>query len=68
MPKSYVYRLWGKTEPYNSLICHMIDVGCTAQALLANSCFEGLRSKLIRQMGDLWGHALLIILFEAVHL
>ena len=51
MYTSYMYRLWGKTDPYNSLICHMIDVGCMAQELLANSCFEEMRSKLAWQMG-----------------
>ena len=45
-----IYKLWGKTEPYNSLICHMIDVGCVAQELLIHSGFDGLRSKFAQEM------------------
>lgn len=37
-------KLWAKTDPFHPLICHMIDTGNTAQALLATPCFQHLIS------------------------
>ena len=38
-------RLWAKTEPFHPLICHMLDAGITAQALLATTCFNNIAVK-----------------------
>lgn len=40
------YGLWAKTNPYKSLINHMIDTGCMAEALLSNSSLGHLRSRI----------------------
>ena len=51
MSGAFIYGLWGKTDPFNSLICHMIDVGSTAQVLISNACFKNLRNRLMQEMG-----------------
>jgi CRISPR-associated endonuclease/helicase Cas3 len=37
--------LWAKTEPFHPLLCHMLDVGHTAQALIQTGPFRGLVSR-----------------------
>lgn len=43
---SIVLQLWGKSSPYHPLICHMIDAGCMIEALLKDSVFSHVISKL----------------------
>lgn len=43
---SLVLRLWGKSSPYHPLICHMLDVGCMMEALLKESVFSHVSTKL----------------------
>ncbi len=33
------YKIWGKTDPFHPLICHLIDVGCVAQVLAQSKNF-----------------------------
>lgn len=34
MDEDYIFRFWGKSRPYKSLVSHMIDTGCMAKALM----------------------------------
>lgn len=43
---SIVMQLWGKSSPYHPLFCHMLDVGCMMEALLKESVFSNILSKL----------------------
>lgn len=43
---SIVLQLWGKSSPYHPLICHMLDVGCMMEALLKDSVFSHVSTKL----------------------
>ena len=43
--------LWGKTDPYESLLDHMKKVGLAAEKLLTDSLYEGLLDDLCRWSG-----------------
>ncbi len=42
-------RLWGKSQPFHSLVHHMIDVGCMGMALLQDSLYRTMLSGLVEQ-------------------
>jgi CRISPR-associated endonuclease/helicase Cas3 len=46
--QSIIMKIWGKSSPYHPLICHMLDVGCMAEALLKDSIFSGILSRLVK--------------------
>jgi CRISPR-associated endonuclease/helicase Cas3 len=56
MPSKYdsiniTNHLWGKSSPYKSLICHMIDVGVQAQELLVFGCVYVVADELAELFG-----------------
>lgn len=38
--------LWGKTDPFHPLVCHLLDAGQVARALLESTAFAGALDKL----------------------
>lgn len=44
-------RLWAKSDPYHPLINHMIDVGCTAIALLSISTYKTVLNRIAELTG-----------------
>lgn len=44
-------RLWAKTDPYHSLVHHMVDVGCMGMALLKDSAYTTVLKRLIDLTG-----------------
>ncbi len=51
--KSDLLQFWGKTEPYNPLLYHMVDVGHVGQELLKTSVFTSIKKQLLTNMGCL---------------
>ena len=42
--------LWGKTNPYKALLCHMTDAGCCAKAYLESSA----NTSILHYLADQW--------------
>jgi hypothetical protein len=42
--------IWAKTDPYKSLIHHMIDVGCMANELICNSSLKSVGIELAKSL------------------
>ncbi|MGC8489108.1 MAG: HD domain-containing protein, partial [Clostridia bacterium] len=43
--------IWGKTNPFHPLLCHMIDTGSVAAAVLAQGPFSDVPSRLAPLVG-----------------
>ena len=47
-----VDRFWAKTNPYKSLVHHMIDVGCMAKELMCNSSLKSVSIELAKSLNN----------------
>mgnify|MGYP000966054413 CR=1 FL=1 len=44
-------RLWAKTDPYHSLVHHMVDVGCMGMTLLNDSAYTAILKRIVDLTG-----------------